>query len=182
MNAGAPRGLQLFLPFGAGPGYGIIRTRERAMKRLLKFYKYAFAWENYLLLARAISAARAVRSVLGDATPTPQLSSSLGAVERLYLPRQPGWRIADAETIVYFARFIVTVPNAWGRCVQQSLIAYRLLNAYGIPARICFGIRRDDPGGDGHAWLVRLSEPDRAFAEASDPRDRFQIVYTSPQP
>jgi hypothetical protein len=152
------------------------------MKRLLKFYKYAFAWENYLLLLRAIGAARAVRGALGDVTPTPQLSSSLRAVEQLYLPPQPGWQIADAETIVQFARFIVNVPNAWGRCVQQSLVAYRLLNGYGIPARVCFGIRRDDPNADGHAWLVRLSEPDRAFAEAADPRERFQIVYTSPRP
>jgi hypothetical protein len=152
------------------------------MIRLFKFYKYAFAWENYLLLARAIGAARLVRAQLDEAAPSPRLSSSVRVVEKLYLSPQPGWRVSDPEKIARFAAFVVNVPAAWGRCVQQSLVAYRLLNGYGIPARICFGVSRDDASNEGHAWVIRLSEPDRAFAEAADPRERFKIVYASPLP
>ncbi len=152
-----------------------------AMKRLLQFYKYLFAQENYLLLARALMAARLVRRHLEEGRPTPNLASSVRAADQLYLSPQRNWQISDPEKIVRFASFVVNVPTAWGKCVQQSLIAYRLLNGYGIPARICFGVGRDDSPADGHAWIVRLSEPDRAFAEATDPRERFQLVYASPR-
>ncbi|MGH9801842.1 MAG: lasso peptide biosynthesis protein, partial [Blastocatellia bacterium] len=62
------------------------------------------------------------------------------------------------------------------------LIVYRLLNGYGIPAKICFGVSRDERLSEGHAWVVKLSEPERPFAEASDPREKFTMVYTSPRP
>jgi len=152
------------------------------MKRLLKFYRYAFAWENYPLLARAIRAAWLVRRRLPEPTPSPHFASALAAVEALYLPPQPGWKVSDAEKIVRFAAFAVGFPAEWGKCVQQSLIAYRLLNGYGIPAKICFGVSRVEPSSEGHAWLIKLSEPERAFAEAVDPRERFTPVYTSPLP
>jgi hypothetical protein len=152
------------------------------MRRLFKFYKYAFAWENYLLLARTIRAARLVRQHLEERAASPHFSASLNAVDRLYLPPQPGWKISDAEKIVRFASFVVNFPVTWGKCVQQSLIAYRLLNGYGIPAKICYGVSRDESSKDGHAWLVRLSEPERAFAEKTDPREKFKLVYTSPLP
>jgi hypothetical protein len=35
---------------------------------------------------------------------------------------------------------------------------------------------------DGHVWVVRLQDGDRAFAEAVEPRDRYTVIYTSPQP
>src|SRR5262249_27161661 len=126
-----------------------------ALKILLKFHKYAFAWENYLLLARAIRAAILLRQSLGEKRASPHLSSSLTAVHRMYLPPQSGWRISDPEKISRFASFIVKVPNRWGRCVQRSLITYRLLNGYGVPARICFGVSRDESNETGHAWVVR---------------------------
>lgn len=152
------------------------------MKRLLKFYKYAFAWESYLLLARTLQAARLVRRLLPEHTPSPHFAEALGVVEKLYLPPQPGWQISSAEKVVRFAAFAVNVPFEWGKCVQQSLIAYRLLNGYGISAKICFGVSRDEASTDGHAWVVRIDEPEQAIAEAFDPRERFKIVYASPQP
>ncbi len=165
--------------------YGIIARptagSDEAMKRLLKFYRYAFAWENYPLLVRAFRAAWLVRNHLGEQAASPHLSSSLNAVNRMYLPPQ-GWKISDPEKIVRFAAFVVNFPVAWGKCVQQSLIAYRLLNGYGIPAKVCFGISRDESSDEGHAWIVKLSEPERAFAEATDPRARFKVVYASPLP
>lgn len=156
------------------------------MKHLLKFYRYIFDWENYLLLARAIEAARLVRRHLPERAVSPHFPSALTAVERLYLPPQPGWKISDQEKIARFAAFVTGFPIEWGKCVQQSLIVYRLLNGYGIPAKICFGVSRDqlgdEPANEGHAWVVKLSEPERPFAETTDPREKFTMVYTSSLP
>lgn len=152
------------------------------MQRLLKFYRYVFAWENYLLLARVIQAARLVRRFLPENVPSPHFASALGVVEKLYLPPQPGWKISNDEKVVRFASFAVNFPVQWGKCVQQSLIAYRLLNGYGIPAKICFGVSRDESSIDGHVWVIRLDQPERAIAEKFDPRERFTVVYASPQP
>jgi hypothetical protein len=152
------------------------------MKRLLKFYRYVFAWENYLLLARAIRAAWLVRKFLPENIPSPHFASALGAVEKLYLPPQPGWSISSEEKVVRCASFVVNFPIEWGKCVQQSLIVYRLLNGYGIPAKVCFGISRDSSSTEGHAWVVRLDAPGRAIAEKVDPRERFKLVYASQHP
>ncbi|MEO6724106.1 MAG: lasso peptide biosynthesis B2 protein [Blastocatellia bacterium] len=152
------------------------------MKYLLKFYRYAFAWENYLLLARAISAARVVRRRLPEQALSPHFASALAVVELLYLPPQPGWKISDEAKIARFAAFVVGFPMRWGKCVQQSLIVYRLLNGYGIPARICFGVSRNQTSNEGHAWVIKLNEPDSAFAEATDPQERFTPVYMSSLP
>lgn len=146
------------------------------------FLRYAFAWENYLLLARTLQAAQLVRRHLATSANSPTLASAIAAVEPLYLSPQPGWRISDAEKIARFAGFIVGVPQTWGRCVQRSLIVYRLLNAYDIPARLCFGINRQNEQLDGHAWVEKLAEPKRAFGESSDPYERYLPVYTSPLP
>lgn len=152
------------------------------MKHLLKFYRYAFAWENYLLLVRAIRAAQVVRRHLPEQALSPHFASALAAVEQMYLPPQTGWQISDETKIARFAAFVVGFPIEWGKCVQQSLIAFRLLNGYGIPARICFGVSRNQDLNEGHAWVIKLNEPERAFAEAVDPRERFTPVYTSSLP
>ena len=155
------------------------------MKHLLKFYRYIFEWENYLLLARAIKAARLVRRELPERDLSPQFASALSAVEQMYLPKQSGWKLSDEEKIARFAAFVIGFPIEWGKCVQQSLIVYRLLNGYGIPAKVCFGVSRNPESpvfSDGHAWVVKLSEPERPFAESTDPRERFTMVYVSPMP
>lgn len=152
------------------------------MKHLLKFYLYIFDWENYLLLARTIQAARLVRQHLPEREPSPLFSSALQAVSHFYLPAQPGWRISDERKIVRFAGFVTNFPIEWGKCVQQSLIVYRLLNAYGIPAKVCFGVSREQKSPDGHAWVVKLDEPNRPLTESTDPRERFTMVYASPLP
>lgn len=152
------------------------------MRHLLKFYRYAWAWENYLLLVRTLRAAWLVRRHLRERALSPHFASALPAINQLYLPPQPGWRISDAAKIARFASFVVNVPVMWGRCLQQSLITYRLLNGYGIPAKICFGVSRDEANNEGHAWVVTLDDPPRLFAEAHDPRERFKLVYASPLP
>ena len=152
------------------------------MKHLLKFYRYIFDWENYLLLARTIQAARLVRRHLPERQPSPHFAAALAAVEQLYLPPQSGWKISDEQKIVRFAGFVTNFPTEWGKCVQQSLIVYRLLNGYGIPARVCFGVSRNPNSSEGHAWVVKLDEPDCPLTESTDPRERFTMVYASPLP
>lgn len=152
------------------------------MKHLLKFYRYIFDLENYLLLVRAIQAARLVRRHLPERALSPHFASALSAVESLYLPKQAGWKISDEQKIARFAAFVTSFPTEWGKCVQQALIVYRLLNGYGIPAKVCFGVSRDQQIADGHAWVVKLSEPECPFAESTDPRERFTLVYASPMP
>ena len=149
------------------------------MRRLLKFYRYAFEWENYQLLARTIYAAWLVRRHLDEQLRSPHLSAVLPAVNKLYLSPQPNWNVSDPKRIALFASFVVNFPISWGKCAQQSLVMYRLLNGYGIPAKICFGIDRGEPEQDGHAWLIT---PAGVFAEDSDPRERFKTVYISPRP
>jgi len=152
------------------------------IRPLLKCYRYAFAWENYLLLARAIKAAWLVRRHLGGRAVAPRLEAALPAINALYLPPQPHWRISEVDKVARFSSFVARFPTTWGRCLQRSLITYRLLNGYGTPARLCLGVSRAAPGGDGHAWVVRLGDGGRAFAEAADPRERFTPVYASPLP
>ena len=152
------------------------------ISRLLKFYREAGVWENYLLLARTFHAAWLVRRHLPDQAVTPQLAATLPAIDALYLPPQPHWQISDAGKIAQFANHIVNFPRRWGRCVQRALILYRLLNGYGLPTRLCLGLSREQPERDGHAWVTRLSDGGRAFAEADDPHLRFTLIYVSPLP
>lgn len=152
------------------------------MRHLLKFYRYIFDWENYPLLIRAIAAARLVRKHLPEQAMSPHFASAVTAVEWLYLSPQAGWKISEEEKIARFAAFVTAFPVEWGKCVQQSLIVYRLLNGYGIPAKICFGVNRDKTATEGHAWVVKLSDPNRPFAEKTDPNEKFTMVYTSRQP
>ncbi|MGE0882226.1 MAG: lasso peptide biosynthesis B2 protein [Blastocatellales bacterium] len=156
--------------------------RKAEMTRLLKFYHYMFGLENYLLLARVVQSAWLVRKLLPDQLPAPSFASALEAVDKVYLAPQRDWKISDEKKIARFAGFVVNFPIHWGKCVQQSLIIYRLLNGYGIPAKICFGVSRGQNSNDGHAWVIKLSEPERPFAEVFDPRERFKTVYISPIP
>lgn len=127
-------------------------------------------------------AAICVRRSLADNRPSPGLAAAIEAVDRVYLPLQRGWRISDRRKIALFAAFVTQFPVAWGRCVQQSLICYRLLNGYGIPAKICFGIDREDESGEGHSWVVTADDEAPAFSEIADPNERFKLVYQSEKP
>ena len=150
--------------------------------QLRNFYRYVFAWENYQLLARVIRTAFQVRQLIRDPSITPRLASALPAIDSFYLPPQPNWRLSDAKKIAWFANFIVNFPIRWGKCLQRSLIVYRLLNGYGEPARLCIGVDEQDLTAEGHVWVVRLRDNNRVFAEAIEPRDRFTVIYVSPLP
>jgi hypothetical protein len=66
--------------------------------------------------------------------------------------------------------------------VKRSLIVYRLLNGYGIPARVQFGIDRNNQTQPGHAWVCLLCAPHEAFGETENPTKRFLPVFTSALP
>ena len=143
----------------------------------LKFYRYVWGWENYLLLARTWQAARLVRRLLN--APSPKLPDAIAAVPACYLAPQADWHISDPTKIYLFAHWMIGLPSDWGKCVQRSLIVYRLLNGYGLPARVQFGICREDEAQAGHAWVCLLNEPQRAFGEQENPLERFLPVFTS---
>ena len=147
----------------------------------LKFYRYVGRRENYLLLARAWQAARLTKRQLPSAA-SPPLKDAIAAVNALYLAPQPNWRISDPAKIYLFANWMIGVPVDWGLCVQRSLIVYRLLNGYGFPARLHFGIDRRDPALPGHAWVCLASAPSQAFGERENPLERFLPVFTSAWP
>lgn len=152
------------------------------VRQFLKFYRYAFHWENYLLLSRVIQTALLVRQRAPNLAITPKLSSVLPVIDSFYLEPQPHWRLSDAKKVAWFANFIVNFPVRWGGCVQRSLILYRLLNGYGNPARLCIGVPTQAEIAHMHVWIMRLCDGGQGFAESFEPRDRYQIIYTSPLP
>ncbi|MBK8315984.1 MAG: lasso peptide biosynthesis B2 protein [Acidobacteria bacterium] len=152
------------------------------MRKLWKFYRYCFELENYVLLVRAAGAALHVRRQLSDNRPSPLLSAAIEAVERVYLSRQPRWVISDYAKIPQFAHLVTNFPYTWGKCVQHSLICYRLLNGYGMPARVCFGIKRSDETGEGHSWVEAADNPNQSLTEPGMPIDRFIPIYKSRLP
>jgi hypothetical protein len=151
-------------------------------RRIWQVTHYGRNWQHYLLLWRAFLAARLIRHNLGERQLSPSLVTTIAAVEKSYLPPQAGWRGVEAVTIMHFAGFVVGVPLTWGRCVQKSLIAYRLLNGYGIPVRFCCGVNRQNQALAGHAWIERLSEPRQVLGESYDPYLNYVLVYASPIP
>ena len=151
-------------------------------KQLLKFYRYAGAWENYVLMWRVIQSARLVRRRIKDQAITPKLKAILPFIDEFFLVPQKRWHLSDAKKIAWFANFIVNFPFRWGRCLQRSLIVYRLLNGYGMPSNLYIGVNQQDAIADGHVWVVRLSDNGLAFAEVSEPGEKYTILYRSPLP
>lgn len=151
-------------------------------KQLLKFYRYAGAWENYVLMWRVIQSARLVRRRIKDQAITPKLKAILPFIDEFFLVPQKRWHLSDAKKIAWFANFIVNFPFRWGRCLQRSLIVYRLLNGYGMPSNLYIGVNQQDATADGHVWVVRLSDNGLAFAEVSEPGEKYTILYRSPLP
>ncbi|MFZ4986284.1 MAG: lasso peptide biosynthesis B2 protein [Blastocatellia bacterium] len=138
--------------------------------------------ENWRLLLRTLRAAQVVRGALPGPEVDPHLGAAIRAAEAVYLPRQPGWTISEPQLIASAAVLVTALPRRWGRCVQQSLITYRLLNGYGIPARVCYGISNTNPDRSGHAWVRAVNPSDQVLVGSSEPLDRFRIVFISVEP
>ena len=151
-------------------------------KQLLKFYRYAGAWENYMLLWRVVISAWLMRRRIKDQAITPKLNAILPFIDEFFLVPQKRWHLSDAKKIALFANFIVNFPFRWGRCLQRSLIVYRLLNGYGMPASLCIGVNQQDTTADGHVWVVRVCDNGLAFAESSEPDEKYTIIYHSALP
>jgi hypothetical protein len=149
---------------------------------LFKILQSGSRFDNWLLLLRTVEAAILVQRHLTVRRLTPDLGSAIRAVEHLYLPPQRGWSINEKRMIASAAHLIIRIPISWGRCVQQSLITYRLLNGYGIPCRICFGVSLASPEEEGHAWIRTVAPLDQYLAGEPEPLDRFRIVYISALP
>lgn len=151
-------------------------------KQLLKFYRYAGDWENYLLMWRVVNSAWLVRRRIEDQAITPKLKTVLPFLDEFFLSPQKHWKLSDAKKIAWFANFIVNFPFRWGRCLQRSLIVYRLLNGYGMPSSLFIGANRQDATADGHVWVVRNCDNGLAFAEVSEPGEKYTPIYRSNLP
>ena len=155
-------------------------------KQLLKFYRYAGAWENYTLLWRVVSSAWLVRRRIKEQAITPKLKAILPFIDEVmvecFLVPQKRWHLSDAKKIAWFANFMVNFPFRWGRCLQRSLIVYRLLNGYGMPSNLYIGVNQQDATADGHVWVVRVCDNGLAFAEDSEPSEKYTILYRSTLP
>lgn len=138
--------------------------------------------ESLLLLLRTLGAARVVRGALAGCGIDPNLAPAIRAVESVYLPPQAGWRISDPRLIASAAIVMTTLPRRWGRCVQQSLITYRLLNGYGIPAKVCYGVSIANPDQSGHAWIRAVNPSDQELVGSREPLDHFRVVFVSAVP
>lgn len=138
--------------------------------------------ETIQLLFRTLAAARVVRSALTGSGIDPNLGPAIRAAELVYLPPQTGWKISDPRLIASAATVATALPRRWGRCVQQSLITYRLLNGYGIPARVCYGVSIASPDQSGHAWIRTVNPSDQVLVGSVEPLDRFRLVFVSAEP
>jgi hypothetical protein len=134
-------------------------------------------WEE---LHRTVQAAWWVWRVMRGAGLSPGLRRAIETAERAYQPPQAGWRGVDPQQVQRWAARLVRLPRRWGRCVQESLIVYRTLNGYGIPATFCLGLSPDRPSEVGHAWVEIISPGEELRLLL--PRDPFLIVYRSPRP
>lgn len=150
----------------------------------LRICRALLVGENYPLLFRALTAAWRVWRVLPERRANPSLGPAINAIGEIYLAPQPGWKIEAPDKIAKIADLMTRFPFKWGRCVQHSLITYRLLNGYGIPANICYGIPIDESTSEteGHAWVRTLRESDRWLTGPDDPEARFKVIFVSPSP
>lgn len=149
---------------------------------LFTILKFGTRLESWSLLIRTLVAVLLVQRHLRDRRPSPNLAAAISAVEKLYLPPQAGWSITRPQLIARVAHLIINTPWSWGKCVQQSLITYRLLNGYGIPCRICYGVSLANTEESGHAWIRVVNPADQRLAGSPEPLDRFRVVYISPVP
>ena len=74
----------------------------------------------------------------------------------------------------WFSRRYIAAHHS---CLKQSLVLYYLFNRAGIPARICFGIRKEDSQLSGHSWIETPSS-DR---NNPDPHNEFVEIYAYPE-
>jgi len=136
--------------------------------------------EHWEQLYRTVQAAWWVRRTMRGSGISPGVRRAIEAAEEAYLPPQAGWHGADAGQVQRWAARLVRFPRRWGRCVQESLIVYRTLTGYGIPATFCLGLSPDRPNEVGHAWVEVISPGEEPRLPL--PRDPFLVVYRSPRP
>ncbi|MFZ4627158.1 MAG: lasso peptide biosynthesis B2 protein [Blastocatellia bacterium] len=133
-------------------------------------------WEE---LHRTVQAAWWVWQVMRGSGLSPGVRRAIEAAEKASLAPQGGWRGADPRQVQRWAARLVRFPRRWGRCVQESLIVYRTLTGYGIPATFCLGLSPDRPNEVGHAWVEVISPGEELRLLL--PRDPFLVVYRSPR-
>jgi hypothetical protein len=136
-------------------------------------------WRYGCLLFRTLQAAWWVERTLRGAGVSPGIERAIRAVERAYLPPQPGWNGVAPDEVRRLAARLVRLPRRWGRCLQESLITYRILNGYGVPVTLCLGLSRERPSEVGHAWVDLEGAPPRSGSPSE--MGAYRVVYRSPR-
>jgi hypothetical protein len=73
-------------------------------------------------------------------------------------PRTPGSLPENRERFELINTYITVIlkrnPDNIGRmCLRRSLVLYRYIRLSGVPAQFCLGVKKDQDGLIGHAWV-----------------------------
>ncbi len=83
---------------------------------------------------------------------------SMDKLMKVLTPRKPKSIEADMETArllnVYVSQSLRVRPENRGKmCLKRSLVLYRFLRMYNIPARLMVGVRKEQGELTGHSWI-----------------------------
>ncbi|GAK56053.1 hypothetical protein U27_03015 [Candidatus Vecturithrix granuli] len=108
----------------------------------------------------------------------------LQTVLRLLTPRRQSLvREAVArdryQKILHFAHYWLRWKwiAVYNTCLKKSLLLYYFLNREGIPAQICFGIKKNEGNLNGHSWI----ETPSFIPSPPDYNNDFIKIYTYPE-
>lgn len=88
-------------------------------------------------------------------------------------PERVQERVAETLDAILRADIWVFTPTCW----KRAPVLYRYLLLEGIPTRVVFGMRKEDGGVAGHAWLEREGRP---LLEKTAPA--YAVTFVFPKP
>lgn len=92
-------------------------------------------------------------------------------------PRPAARLRLDPARLVWMADGVLRRCYRDRYCMKRALLLFHFLRKWGHPARIHFGIRKQNGVLAGHAWL---SLDESVFAEHTDPEAQFKEIYAYP--
>jgi len=82
------------------------------------------------------------------------------------------------EYLTKFTNFILfRLFRSQNPCLLRSLLLFRHLRMMGRDVTIVFGVKNEEEGLKGHAWLIVKGI---YFPEPGDPSDEYQVTFVYP--
>ncbi|MFO8058606.1 MAG: lasso peptide biosynthesis B2 protein [bacterium] len=83
---------------------------------------------------------------------------SMPRLMRVLTPKRTAAVEEDMETARYIAFYVRTIlrqnpANLGKMCLKRSLLLYRFLRMYNVPARLLVGVRKEQGKLTGHSWI-----------------------------